>query len=158
MSRTFFSTSRGLCTLPGLAAVSDLHVRLLENEKITYSVRGLPPMTWDTFCTRPLEHIDKISQNYLVSTYDIIFLAMVYLCVIFRPCGVWGRGLQANPLVLGVGSLPCPVKGPWMKCMRTWAACLSDGMPQRNTRCHAVYFNPVPLLSASAPLEPHNDA
>jgi hypothetical protein len=61
-----------LHTLPVLrccfAAVSDLHAHLLEKERITNSVTGLPPRTWDTqfgdimfFCTCPPERIDEFS-------------------------------------------------------------------------------------------------
>ena len=50
-----------------LAAVSDLHARLLEEEKI---VTGRPPRTWDTqfgdimfFRTRPPKRIHEFSQK-----------------------------------------------------------------------------------------------
>ena len=53
-----------------LAAVSDLHTRLLEKEKNTNSVTGLPPRTWDTqfgdimfFRTRPPKRIDEFSRK-----------------------------------------------------------------------------------------------
>ena len=63
-----------LCTLPvlhhHLVAVSDLHARLLEKEKITNSVTGRPPRTWDTqsgdimfFRTRPPKRIHEFSQK-----------------------------------------------------------------------------------------------
>jgi len=53
-----------------LAAVSDLHARLLEKEKITNSVTDRPPRTWDTqsgdimfFRTRPPKRIHEFSQR-----------------------------------------------------------------------------------------------
>lgn len=53
-----------------LAAVSDLHAHLLEKEKITNSVVGPPPKTWDTqfgdimfFRTRPPQRIAEFSQK-----------------------------------------------------------------------------------------------
>jgi len=63
-----------LCTLPvlccHLAAVSDLHACLLEKEKITNSVTGQPPRTWDTqfgdimfFRTCPPKRIHEFSQR-----------------------------------------------------------------------------------------------
>ena len=83
----------------------------------------------------------------------------MYLCVIFPH--VVSEVVGFNPTPSGVGGWKFTlfrVNGPWMTYMGTWAACLSDGMPQRSTLCHAVYFNPVTLLSASAALEPPNDA
>ena len=56
-----------------LAAVSDLHARLLEKERITYSVAGQPPKTWDTqfgdimfFRTRPPQRVEEFSQKNIM--------------------------------------------------------------------------------------------